>query len=219
MRTLALSLMVMLMPHPHVHADEHHHKDAHGNPDDHAGYIAKMEDPSRDEWQKPEEVLRAIGVRAGMTVCDVGAGPGYFALRASKLVGDRGRVFAIDVEPRMLEALRDRVARANAKNVTPVLALPDDPLVPPACDVALVVDTYHHFPDGVAYLQRLARALAPGGRVVNIDFHKRELPVGPPIDHKISRDQFVKDAERAGLRIVEEPTMLPYQYFVILKPR
>jgi ubiquinone/menaquinone biosynthesis C-methylase UbiE len=190
-----------------------HHQ--HGNPEDLAAYIAKMEDPARDAWQLPDAVLRALAVAPGQTVCDVGAGPGYFALRLARAGAN---VFAVEVEPRILEVLRDRVRAAGAP-VTPVFGLPDDPLVPPAsCDLVLVVDTFHHFPDGVAYLRRLARALKPGGRFVNIDFHKRELPVGPRLEHKVAREEFLRTAEAAGFRLVHEESFLPYQYFLQMQP-
>jgi SAM-dependent methyltransferase len=92
-------------------------------------------------------------------------------------------------------------------------------LPPEACDLVLIVDTYHHFPDGVAYLAALRSRLKKGGRLVNIDFHKRELPVGPKLDHKIAREAFLEQAGRAGFVLAEEPTFLPYQYFLVLRPR
>jgi len=200
-------------------ADDRHGKDHHGNPADLEGYIARMEEPSRAAWQKADEVVRALGLRPGQAACDVGAGPGYFSLRLARAVGGAGHVYAVDVEPRILSVLRDRVQSSNERNVRPVLSLPDDALLPAAsCDLILIVDTYHHFPDGPAYLRRLARALRPGGRIANVDFHKRELPVGPPPEHKVAREAFLADATAAGLRLVEEHTFLPYQYFVVLAP-
>lgn len=216
MRPLAL-LVLMTISHGHAHGQHHGH---HGNPDDLDAYIAKMEDPSRDEWQKPDEVLRVLALRDGATACDIGAGPGYFALRMARSVGAKGHVFAVDVEPRILDMLRERIAKAGVRNVTPVLALDGDPLLPPAsCDLILVVDTFHHFPDGVAYLKRLVEALRPGGKIVNIDFHKRETPVGPPVEHRVAREEFLAQAKRAGLEVVDEPTFLPYQYFLVIKPK
>jgi ubiquinone/menaquinone biosynthesis C-methylase UbiE len=198
---------------------ERHHKDQHGNPADLEGYISRMEEPSRAAWQKPDEVVRALGLRAGQVACDVGAGPGYFSLRLARAVGDAGHVYAADVEPRILTILRERLRDSGARNLTPVLSLPDDALLPAAsCDLILIVDTYHHFPDGPAYLRRLARALKAGGRIANVDFHKRELPVGPPPEHKVARDTFLADAASAGLHLVEEHAFLPYQYFVVLAP-
>ena len=212
MNFLLIATMAAAMAH-----GEHHGK--HGNPEDLDAYIARMEEPERAQWQKPDEVVAALGLKAGQVACDIGAGPGYFSLRMARAVGDVGRVFAVDVEPRILEALRKRIEASGARNVTPVLSLADDALLPSgACDLILIVDTYHHFPDGPAYLRRLSRSLRPGGRIVNIDFHKRELPVGPPLDHKVSREAFIRDAQSAGLKLVAEHQYLPYQYFLVLQP-
>jgi ubiquinone/menaquinone biosynthesis C-methylase UbiE len=200
--------------------DEHGHRGQHGNPEDLDAYIARMEEPGRAEWQKPDEVLRVLALERGQSACDIGAGPGYFALRIARAVGETGRVYAVDVEPRILEALRKRVQKSGVRNITPVLALGEDALLPPsACDLILIVDTYHHFPDGPAYLRRLTRSLKPGGRIVNIDFHKRELPVGPPPPHKLTREEFLAQAAQGGLELVAEHTFLPYQYFLVLRPR
>jgi ubiquinone/menaquinone biosynthesis C-methylase UbiE len=225
MTALTAAILMAILGQTHGgHGPDHAHGQREGggrfgNPEDLAAYVARMEEPSRVEWQKPDEVLRALGVAAGQTVCDIGAGPGYFALRAAKMVGAKGQVYAIDVEPRILDVLRDRIAAAGVKNVTPVLALPADPLIPAACDLILTVDVYHHFPDGTAYLARLGRALRPGGRIAVIDFEKRETPVGPPVDHRVAREVVVKAAAAAGLTIAAEPKILPHQYFLILKPR
>src|SRR5688572_16467975 len=191
-----------------------------GNPADLDSYIAHLGNPGRDAWQKPDEVVRALALRPGQVACDVGAGPGYFSLRLARAVGATGRVYAVDVEPKILDALRERLAASGLRNVTPVLALADDPLLPAAsCDVILIVDTYHHFPDRVAYLGRLTRALRPGGRIANVDYHKRETPVGPPLAHRLARETFLDEARKAGLVVAEEPAFLPYQYFVVLRPR
>jgi ubiquinone/menaquinone biosynthesis C-methylase UbiE len=207
------AILVAAMAHGEMHGRNH------GNPDDLDAYIARMEEPERAQWQKPDEVLSALQVKPGQVACDIGAGPGYLSLRLARAVGDSGRVFAVDVEPRILEVLRKRIESAGARNVTPVLSLPGDALLPhAACDLILIVDTYHHFPDGPAYLRQLTRALRPGGRIVNIDFHKRELPVGPPVDHKVSREDFLHDAKAAGLKLVAEHQFLPYQYFLVLQP-
>jgi len=212
----AVLWMALLSAEPHGHSG--HGK--HGNPADLDEYVAKMEAPDRDAWQKPGEVIRALDVKPGQVICDIGAGPGYFALPLARTVGEGGAVFAVDVEPRMLSVLRDRIAQSKLRNVAPVLSLPDDPLIPAgACDLVLIVDTFHHFPDQTAYLRRLARSLRKGGRLANIDFHKKELPVGPPVEHKVSRDEFVSIAIAAGFSVTAEPNFLPYQYFLILEPR
>jgi SAM-dependent methyltransferase len=192
-------------------------RDQYQNPRDTAAYIAAQEDPARDAWQKPDEVLDTLGLRAGQTVCDIGAGPGYFSLRAARRVGPGGRVFAVDVDPRILDALRARLERDKVVNVTPVLGLGADPLLPPAtCDLILVIDVYHHLPERPAYLRRLVSLLRRDGRLAAIDWHKRATPIGPPQDHRVSRDEFLVDAAKAGLRIAAEPTFLANQYFLIM---
>jgi SAM-dependent methyltransferase len=193
-------------------------RDQYQNPRDTAAYIAAQEDPARDTWQKPEQILDALSLRPGQTVCDIGAGPGYFTLRAARRVGESGHVFAVDVDPRILDALRERIDRAKLDNVTPVLGLGRDPLLPAGtCDLILVIDVYHHFPDRPAYLRRLVRALRAGGRLAAVDWHKRETPIGPPQEHRVSREEFLADAARAGLRIAAEPAFLVNQYFVIME--
>ncbi len=177
-----------------------------------------MESADRASWQRPDEVVAALDLRPGDTVADIGAGPGYFTLRLARAVGPLGRVYAVDVVPEMMAVLRQRLDRAGAGNVTPVLGQPGDPLLPPdACDLVLVVNTFHHFPDGVAYLRLLGSKLRPGGRIVNVDYHQRELPVGPSPEHKVDRDDFLAAARRAGLVLVDEKTFLPYQYFLVLR--
>ena len=152
-------------------------------------------------------------------MADIGAGPGYFSLRLGRAVGPAGHVYAVDPEPAILEVLRQRIAAAGVRNVTPVLGRADDPLLPARrCHLALIVDTYHHFHDGPAFLRRVARALVPGGRLVNVDFHQRETPVGPPVDHRVAREDFLGDARQAGLALVAEHRFLPHQYFLVLRP-
>jgi ubiquinone/menaquinone biosynthesis C-methylase UbiE len=198
----------------------HRGRGRHGNPADLRSYLARLEGPGRQAWQSPDRVVRALGLRRGQTVADIGGGPGYWSLRLARAVGPRGHVYAVDVEPRLLAVLLKRIRRRRARNVTPVLALPDDPLLrASSCDLILLVNTYHHLPDGPAYLRRLARALRRGGRLANVDFHRRETPMGPPLRHRVSRERFLRDARRAGLGLVREAAFLPHQYFLILRPR
>jgi ubiquinone/menaquinone biosynthesis C-methylase UbiE len=207
----ALLALLLLAP---QHAER-----KYGNPADLDSYIARLADPARDLWQKPEEVVKQLGLRPGQTACDVGSGPGYFTLRLAAAVGENGQVYAVDVEPKILEALRDRIEAAGVRNVTPVLAIASDPLLPQElCDVILVVDTYHHFPERRQYLARLARSLRPAGVLVNIDYDKKPTPVGPPLDHRLSKAEFIAEAEQAGLLAVRDVGLLPYQYFVVLRP-
>jgi ubiquinone/menaquinone biosynthesis C-methylase UbiE len=199
---------------------DHHARGNYGNPHDLAAMIARQEAPERAAWQQPDRVVRTLGVVAGQTVADVGAGPGYFTRRLARAVGPSGHVYAVDPVPNMLAVLRDRLTEARVHNVTPVLGRGDDPLLPRGrCDLALLVDVYHHFEDGVAFLRRVQRALRPSGRLVNIDFAKRETDVGPPVEHRVAREDFLRDARRAGLTLVTEHAFLPHQYFLVFRRR
>lgn len=206
--------------HGHGHHGHHGHgdrpRDRHGNPEDHDHYLEKLLDPERAAWQKPDEVVAALGLAPGAVACDVGAGPGVFALRLAAAVGPSGRVHAIDADPRMTALLSERARLAGVSNLTVHLAPDGRGLPPEPVDALLVVNTFHHFPEPVAYLRELAARLAPGGRLVNVDFHGWETPVGPPADHRVSREVFLEAAAAAGLAVKEEWTFLPYQYFLAL---
>jgi SAM-dependent methyltransferase len=215
-RTLLLALAAALAPaslHAQAAATPHEMHQRHGDP---AAYVASLDDPARDAWQKPDEVLKALALRPGEVVADIGAGSGYFTLRFARAVGEAGRVYAVDVSPDMVRHLNRRVRDAGVRNVSTVLADPEDPLLPDASlDRVVVVDTWHHIEDQAKYLGLLKRALKPGGQVVHIDFHKRDLPVGPPAGMKIAREDLVKQMEAAGFRLAAEHGFLPYQYFLV----
>ncbi len=201
------------LPHRHAH-DGTPNRDPHG-PRDVEAYIAHLESPERDSWQKPTEVVAALGLEADAWVADVGCGPGYFARRLARAVPN-GLVFAVDVEPRQLDRLNHHLKEEQLRNVVPVLAPPDDPRLPPGrFDVVLIVNTYHHFPDRPRYLARLRDGLKENGRLVIVDYHAGELPVGPPPDHKLAREVVLEEVTAAGFRLMEEPTFLPYQYFLV----
>ncbi len=193
--------------------------DAHRVHGDPAAYIAALEDPARDAWQKPHEVVMALGLTPGDVVADIGAGSGYFALRFARHVGPAGKVLAVDVAQPMLDEVMRRARGAGLANVTPVLAPPDDPSLPVAgVNLVFTCDTWHHIENRPAYLARVAQALAPQGRLVILDFHK-DAPVGPPASMKLSRDAVLAEVQRAGFELVGEPDFLPHQYFLVFTVR
>ncbi len=194
--------------------------DMHALHRDHRAYVAMLEDPARDAWQKPREVIEALALRPGQVVADIGSGSGYFTLRFAHHVGDQGRVYAVDVDPEMVRDLNRRVRDLGRRNVVTVLADPDDPLLPDASvDRFVIVDTWHHIADQARYLGLMKRMLRPAGQVVMIDFQKKDLPVGPPPAMKIARDDLVRQLEQSGFRLAAEHTFLPYQYFLVFEPR
>ena len=187
---------------------------------DSKAYIAMLEDPARDAYQKPHEVVMALGLREGQRIADIGAGAGYFTLRFAHHVGATGRVFAVDVSPDMIVHLNQQVRDAGLDNVQTVLALPDDPLLAKASvDSIFICDTWHHIGNHAQYLAVLAKTLRPGGRIVIVDFHKKETPVGPPMEMRISRDDVLREFAENGFRLLDEHTFLPYQYFLVFTVR
>ncbi len=185
----------------------------HTNPRD---YIAALEDPKRDAYQKPHEVLEALALRPGEVIADIGAGSGYFAFRFGHHVGEQGRVHAIDVSPDMIIHMNRRLRDLGARNVITVLAPPDDPLLPDdSIDRFFFCNVWHHVDDKPKYLSLIRRMLRPGGQVIMIDFHKRDLPVGPPLAMKLAREEVIKQMEGAGFGLAKEHTFLPYQYFLV----
>ena len=185
---------------------------------DSAAYIKMLEDPARDAYQKPHEVMMALGFKDGERIADIGAGAGYFSLRFASHVGAAGRVYAVDINPAMIIHLNERIRQAGLDNVRTILALPDDPLLPDASvDRFFICETWHHIEDHVHYLDLMKKMLKPGGQVVVIDFQKKPLPVGPPDEMKVSRDDVVREFQQHGYRLASEPDILPYQYFLVFQ--
>lgn len=179
-------------------------------------YIQALEDPSRDAWQQPEKVIASLGLKPGEHVADLGAGPGYFTLRLARAVGPSGKVYGVDVSREMLDYLEKQAGAQHLTNIQPVLALPHDPQLPAASlDLIFICDTLHHISDRPTYYPLLMHALKPGGRLVNIDFHKESLPVGPPVQMKIPKAEMIREAEAAGFHLVRQFDFLKYQYFVV----
>ena len=200
-----------------VKRDKHEMHRAHG---DSKAYIAMLEDPKRDEYQKPHEVIMALGLKAGEVIADIGAGSGYFSFRFAHPVGDQGRVYAVDVNPDMILHMNRRIRELGTHNIVTILAPPDDPLLADASlDRVFICNTWHHIEKQTEYLALLKKMLKPGGQLVMIDFQKRQLPVGPPMEMKISRDDLVLQLNRASFRLEKEHTFLPYQYFLVFVPK
>ncbi len=183
-------------------------------------YIALLEDPKRDEWQKPDAVIQVLNLQEGQVVADIGAGSGYFTLRLAQAVGQKGRVFAVDVDEGMLGYLHQRLDKEKIQNVQVMHVPPHDPLlIDGSLDLAFVCDTYHHLEDRDVYLRKLRKALKPGGRLVIVDFYKKEgIPVGPPLSMRLGEETVKKELQEAGLQVTEKLTFLPYQYILIAEP-
>lgn len=196
--------------------DQH---EMHGLHKDTAAYIKALEDPKRDAYQKPHEVMTALALKPGEVIADIGAGSGYFTFRVAPHVGTTGRVFAVDINQEMIDHIKQRMRDLKVANVSPILSRPNDPLLPEPVDRFLIVDVWHHIEDQPGFLAVMKKHLKPGGQVVMIDFHKRDLPVGPPAAMKIAREDLLKQMLANGFELAAEHTFLPYQYFLVFKVR
>src|SRR5207247_6006204 len=182
-----------------------------------AAALRRQLNPRRARWQKPGAVVRALGLRRGQIVAEVGSGPGYFTPRLARAVGPSGHVYAVDPEAAVLDVLRRRLARAGVRNVTPVLGRDDDPLLPRGrCDAAVLINAYHHMHGRVAFLRRLVAALPRHARVLDVDWDET-TDFGPPPKRRVSRARFLRDARPAGPRPVADRSILPHQHFLDLR--
>lgn len=175
-----------------------------------------FDDPGRDEWQQPRAVIEALALPPEAIVADIGAGTGYFAARLAQSL-PRGRVYAVDAEPDMVQHLARRAQQAGLPNVHAVQAVADDPRLPEAVDLILLVDVYHHVAQRTAYFSRLRGRLRPGGRVAIVDF-RPDAPVGPR-HGRVAADTVKREFAAAGYALVQEHGFLPHQYFLVFRPR
>ncbi|MGC4052561.1 MAG: class I SAM-dependent methyltransferase [Paludibaculum sp.] len=207
---LRLAAAVSLLPAAGLNAQVHHQQHP---PQSSAEYARVLEDPSRDAWQKPHEVIMALELKSTETIADIGAGSGYFSRR---FANHAGKVYAVDIDKDLL-ALAAKDAPAN---LSTILAEPNDPKLPAGgVDTIFLCDVLHHISGRPAYYGKLRAALKPGGRIVIVDFYKKDLPVGPPPAMKLSDDEVKKELAAAGFRLVKSHEFLPHQYFLVFQAR
>ncbi len=183
--------------------------------DDPARYAKSFDDPARDAWQIPSRVIEALALSPGASVADIGAGTGYFSVRLAKAI-PAGTVYAVDVEPAMLDHIRKRALGDGLKNVVTLQASGTGPNLPKPVDLVIVVDTYHHLPNRPTYFRELQKSVAPGGRVAIIDFRK-DSPEGPPPEFRFEADQIIAEMKQAGYRLDARHDFLPRQHFLVFR--
>jgi SAM-dependent methyltransferase len=191
------------------HNHEHRFKDAEK-------WSHVFDDPKRDAWQKPHEVIQALKLAPDAVVADVGAGTGYFSARLATML-PKGKVYAVDLEPDMVKHLAARAKKEGRANMHAVQGAPDDAKLPEKVDLVLFVDVHHHIDRREQYFGKLRGSLKPGGRVAIIDF-RPDAPMGPPKSARISAEKVKAELKAAGYSLAEEHGFLPNQYFLIFKP-
>ncbi len=174
--------------------------------------------PERVETEKPEELLEVLGIKKGDTVADIGAGPGFFSLRAAQHVGATGKVFAVDVQQEMIDGLRRMAQKSGLENIVPILGSADDPKLPAnAVDAVLIIISYHEFSHPAEMMHHIYAAMKPDARMLLVEY-KAEDPnsrVSPA--HKMSATDILREVSGFGFRLDRVVDMIPTQHVFIFK--
>lgn len=214
MNTVHTLLVILALLPAAANAQSHH--TGHHRFNDAEKWAKRFDDPKRDAWQKPHEVIQALNLKPDAVIADIGSGTGYFAVRFAHMA-PQGRVYGVDTEPDMVKYLNERAKREGLKNIQSIAAAPGDARLPEKADLIILVDVYHHIDKREPYFKQLQAALKPGGRLAIIDF-KLDSPEGPPVAARIAPERVKKELVGAGYTLTQEHAFLPYQYFLIFQP-
>lgn len=171
----------------------------------------------REQEERPSMVLPQLGLKPGMTVCDMGCGNGFYALEMAKRVAP-GTVLAVDIQQEMLHLLKLRAEEAKVENIKPLLGTAVDPqLAPASCDLVLMADVYHEFSHPKQMLTAIRKSLKPGGQIALLEYREEDprVPIKP--EHKMSKRQILKEYGANGFRLVKEYDELPWQHLMFFE--
>ena len=173
-----------------------------------------MNDPARDTWQKPKQVVERLDIQPGARVADLGAGGGYFTWYLAAAVGPQGKVYAVEIDDTALAIIDKEMKSRGVTNVVPIRAESGDAKLPEPVDLVFSCDTYHHMQDRVAYFQSLTRYLKPDGKVAILDFHAEGFFSGL-LGHGTTKQEVRREMESAGYRLATEYDFIDRQHFQI----
>jgi len=179
-----------------------------------------LERPEREQEERPDLLLQSLPLHAGQAAADIGAGTGYLSWRMAKMVGDKGRVYCVDIQQEMLDLLAKKMAEQHTTNFQSILGTVTDARLPAnSVDVVLMVDVYHEFDHPYEMMQSIVRALKPGGRIVWVEYRAEDpaVPIKPL--HKMSEAQVRKEAALLPLQWVETIEKLPRQHIFIFQKK
>ncbi len=168
---------------------------------------------TREGEEACQKLLQVLGVKPGMTICDMGCGNGFYSLKLAEAVGKDGKILAVDIQPQMLSLLSKRAMAAGVANVEPILGTLIDPKLPDdSCDLILLVDVYHEFSHPEHMLRAMKKALKPDGRLVLVEFRLEDPNVPIQLVHKMSKKQILKELPPNGYKLVDQYDKLPWQH-------
>lgn len=181
-------------------------------------WVKRFEDPARDAWQKPAEVVKTMNVKPGDVVADIGAGTGYITRHIAVAVAPGGKAIGLDIEQSMVDYMREDARKLGLNTYEARVVKTDDPeLGPASVDVVFLCNTYHHIENRAVYFRNLSRSLKPGGRIITIDFYKN-TDFGPPRDHKLAKEVVLTEMKQAGYRLDKDLKFLEHQYYLEFVP-
>lgn len=177
--------------------------------------LGLLESPDRDQWNKPDQIMDALGIADGSVVAELGAGGGWFTVHLARRVGPNGLVYAEDIQPQMIEYIGRRVQREGLANVRTVLGTAQDPRLPAGIDVVLIMDVYQEIEDPVTLLRNVERLLRPQGRIGIVNFIKGGGGPGPAPDERVDPDVVIRTAASAGLQLTSREVVQPFLYLLV----
>lgn len=180
-----------------------------------AGWLERSE---REKEEAPTAAIDSLGIKTGMNVADIGAGTGYFSFRLARRVGPSGRVYANDIQPEMLDRIREKAQAEGVSNVEAVLGGEADPKLPPGkMDVVIMVDVYHELSQPQEMLQHIRASLKPNGRLILLEYRKEDPAIPIRLDHKMSIPEVRTEVEAEGFKLDKVLETLPRQHIFFFK--
>ena len=183
------------------------------------GIRRSVDDHERRKWQNPEAILSSIGLRAGVTFIDIGCGGGFFALPAAKIVGRKGKVYGLDTDAQSIASLKEQASSEGLKNLHLTIGRAEETIICNQCaDIIFIGMALHDFRDASKVLENAKIMVKPAGRLVNLDWKKEPMKLGPPLRIRFSEEMAVSLIEGAGFAVETIKDSGPYHYLVIAKP-
>ncbi len=169
----------------------------------------------REKEESTQEMIKALQLKEGMTVADVGCGNGYHSLLMAKIIGDKGKVLCVDIQQKMLDLLKERAKKKNIKNYELIKGKYTDPMLPKGkVDLVLLVDAYHEFTDPENMLRKMRESLSENGVIALVEFRSEDKKVPIKEDHKMSKAQIEKELTANGFKLVRSYDKLPWQHLM-----
>ncbi len=170
---------------------------------------------NREQEERCSLMLANLGVKRGMAICDMGCGNGFYSLQLAKMTGDEGHIYAVDIQPEMLKLLNQRADQQHIRNVSPILGTFIDPRLPKGkIDLILLVDVYHEFSDPEAMLAAMRESLSPTGLCALVEYRAEDANVPIKPEHKMTKEQILKEWPANGFKLVKEFDGLPWQHLM-----